>query len=124
VVAAEVRTLAQRSAEAAKEIKQLITSSVEQVESGSNLVDTTGQTIGEVVAQVRRVNELVSLIATTSSEQNDGIDQINVAISRLDQNTQQNAALVEQTAAAAEALRHQADDLTRAVQVFLVPQMA
>jgi len=121
VVAAEVRTLAQRSAEAAKEIKQLITSSVEQVDTGSTLVGTTGQTIGEVVDQVQRVTELVGLIANSSTEQNDGISQINTAISRLDQATQQNAALVEQTAAAAESLRHQADELLSAVQVFRVP---
>jgi methyl-accepting chemotaxis protein len=118
VVAAEVRTLARRSADAAKEIKQLITSSVEQVETGSSLVNTTGSTISEVVDQVRRVNELVGRIASTSSEQNNGIAQINQAIGRLDQNTQHNAALVEQTAAAAESLQHQADEMARAVEVF------
>ena len=118
VVAAEVRTLARRSADAAKEIKQLITNSVDQVESGSSLVNTTGATISEVVDQVRRVNELVGLIASTSSEQNNGINQINQAVSNLDQATQHNAALVEQTAAAAESLRHQSDALSRAVSVF------
>ncbi|HEX5371200.1 MAG TPA: methyl-accepting chemotaxis protein, partial [Aquabacterium sp.] len=118
VVAAEVRTLAQRSAEAAKEIKQLITSSVEQVESGSTLVDATGQTIGDVVAQVRLVNELVAQIAQSSTEQNEGIEQISVAINRLDQNTQQNSALVDETAAAASSLKHQADELSHAVEVF------
>jgi len=121
VVAAEVRTLARRSADAAKEIKQLITSSVEQVETGSSLVNTTGSTISEVVDQVRRVNELVGLIATTSSEQNNGIAQINQAIGRLDQNTQHNAALVEETAAAAESLQHQASELARSVEVFRLP---
>lgn len=118
VVAGEVRTLARRSAEAAKEIKQLITSSVEQVDSGSALVGNTGQTIGEVVEQVRRVTELVSQISASSSEQNNGIDQINTAIGLLDQATQQNAALVEETAAAAESLSNQADQLSRAVAVF------
>ncbi len=122
VVAAEVRTLARRSADAAKEIKQLITNSVEQVEAGSSLVDTTGSTISEVVDQVRRVNELVGLIAVTSAEQNTGISQINTAISRLDQNTQHNAALVEETASAAESLTHQADELSRAVEVFRLPR--
>ena len=121
VVAAEVRTLARRSADAAKEIKQLITSSVDQVETGSTLVGTTGTTISEVVDQVRRVNELVGLIAATSSEQNQGINQINTAISRLDQATQHNAALVEETAAAADSLRHQSDELARAVGVFRLP---
>jgi methyl-accepting chemotaxis protein len=118
VVAGEVRTLAQRSAEAAKEIKQLITASVEQVESGSQLVGATGATIGDVVVQVKHVTDLVSLISIASTEQNDGIGQINTAISRLDQNTQQNAALVETTASSALSLQHMADDLQRAVSVF------
>ncbi len=118
VVAGEVRTLAQRSAEAAKEIKQLITSSVEQVESGSGLVDNTGTIIGDVVEQVRRVSALVSEITVSSSEQNDGIGQINQAISRLDHTTQQNAALVDETAGAAERLRSQSNDLIAAVSVF------
>jgi methyl-accepting chemotaxis protein len=118
VVAAEVRMLARRSADAAKEIKQLISSSVEQVEGGSALINTTGGTISEVVDQVRRVNELVSLIATTSSEQSNGIAQVNTSIGRLDHATQHNAALVEQTSAAAESLRQQADKLTQVMQVF------
>ena len=118
VVASEVRSLAQRSAEAAKEIKQLITSSVEQVESGSALVDSTGSTIGQVVDQVRRVTELVGQITTSSSEQNHGIAQINTTISLLDQATQQNAALVEETAAAAESLARQSDQLAQAVALF------
>jgi methyl-accepting chemotaxis protein len=118
VVAAEVRTLARRSADAAKEIKQLITSSVEQVETGSAMVNTTGSTISEVVDQVRRVNDLVGLIAVTSSEQNNGISQINQSIANLDRNTQQNAALVEETAAAAASLQQQADVLTQTVGVF------
>jgi methyl-accepting chemotaxis protein len=118
VVAGEVRTLAQRSAEAAKEIKQLITSSVEQVDVGSMLVGNAGETIGEVVEQVRRVTDLVSQISVSSNEQTNGIDQINTAIGLLDQATQQNAALVEETAAAAESLSNQADQLSRAVSVF------
>jgi methyl-accepting chemotaxis protein len=118
VVASEVRSLAQRSAEAAKEIKQLITRSVEQVDSGSSLVGNTGEIIGEVVEQVRRVSALVSEITVSSSEQNEGIGQINLAISRLDQTTQQNASMVEQTAAAAERLRLQSDELIAAVSVF------
>ena len=118
VVASEVRSLAQRSAEAAKEIKQLITSSVEQVETGSSLVGSTGETIGQVVAQVRRVTELVGQITTSSSEQNSGIGQINTTIGMLDQATQQNAALVEETAAAADSLRLQADRLARAMDLF------
>jgi len=121
VVATEVRNLAQRSAEAAKEIKHLITSSVEQVDSGSSLVDGTVQTMGEVVEQVRRVTELVGMIASSSSEQNNGIGQINQAISRMDQATQQNAALVEETSAAAESLSHQANALSQAMKVFKVP---
>ena len=118
LVAVEVRSLAQRSAEAAKEIKQLITRSVEQVDSGSCLVGNTGEIIGEVVEQVRRVSALVSEITVSSSEQNEGIGQINLAISRLDQTTQQNASMVEQTAAAAERLRLQSDELIAAVSVF------
>ena len=124
VVASEVRSLAQRSAEAAKEIKQLITSSVEQVESGSSLVDSTGSTIGQVVDQVRRVTELVGQITTSSSEQNHGIAQINTTIGLLDQATQQNAALVEETAAAAESLARQSDQLAQAVAVFRVGAFA
>jgi methyl-accepting chemotaxis protein len=118
VVAGEVRTLAQRSAEAAKEIKQLITSSVSQVETGSALVDSTGTTIEQVVQQVRRVTELVGQITNSSTEQNHGIAQINSAIGMLDESTQRNAALVEETAAAAEGLARQADQLAQAVSVF------
>ncbi len=121
VVASEVRMLAQRSAEAAKEIKQLISGSVDQVEAGSAQVDSAGQTMSELVNQVRHVTELVALIAVSSSEQNDGIGKINQAISRMDQATQQNAVLVEQTAAAAEGLSRQADELSQAMDVFRVP---
>ncbi len=118
VVASEVRGLAQRSAEAAKEIKQLITRSVEQVESGSAQVGNTGETIGQVVEQVRRVTALVGQITTSSSEQNQGIVQINTAIGLLDKATQQNAALVEETAAAADSLKQQAASLTQAMRQF------
>jgi methyl-accepting chemotaxis protein len=118
VVAAEVRSLAQRSAGAAKEIKQLITSSVEQIDSGSGLVDSTGRIIGDVVDQVRRVSELVEQITVSSSEQGDGIGQINQAIGRLDHATQENAGLVDRTADAAERLRRQADELMSAMAVF------
>jgi methyl-accepting chemotaxis protein len=88
------------------------------VETGSAMVNTTGSTISEVVDQVRRVNDLVGLIAVTSSEQNNGISQINQSIANLDRNTQQNAALVEETAAAAASLQQQADVLTQTVGVF------
>ncbi|NBD20207.1 chemotaxis protein [Aquabacterium fontiphilum] len=120
VVASEVRSLAQRSAEAAKEIKQLITSSVEQVDAGSGLVDSTGQIIGDVVSQVRQVSELIEQISVSSSEQNQGISQINEAIARLDEATQHNASLVAHTASATERLREQADELVATVAVFRI----
>ncbi len=118
VVASEVRTLAQRSAEAAREIKQLIISSVEQVDSGTALVGSTGTIIGDVVEQVRRVTELVGEISASSAEQNSGIGLLNSSINRLDEATQHNAALVEQTAAVAASLRQQADALVASVSVF------
>jgi methyl-accepting chemotaxis protein len=124
VVAGEVRTLAQRSAEAAREIKQLITDSVEQVDTGTQLVGSTGETIGQVVQQVRQVTDLISHISTSSSEQNDGIGQINQAINRLDATTQQNAALVEQTTAVAHNLQQMSDELHHAVQQFRLPALA
>ncbi|TBO34192.1 chemotaxis protein [Aquabacterium lacunae] len=124
VVAGEVRTLAQRSAEAAREIKQLITDSVEQVDTGSQLVGSTGETIGQVVQQVRQVTDLISHISTSSSEQNDGIGQINQAINRLDATTQQNAALVEQTSAVAHGLQQMSDELHHAVSQFRLPDLA
>ncbi len=124
VVAGEVRTLAQRSAEAAKEIKQLITTSVEQVDSGSSLVGATGQTIGDVVAQVKQVTELVSMISSASTEQNQGIEQINQAISLLDQATQQNSALVQATASSATSLQDMADSLAETVSVFRLGKAA
>jgi methyl-accepting chemotaxis protein len=118
VVASEVRSLAQRSAAAAKEIKTLISDSVEQVECGSALVADAGKTMGEVVDSVRRVTDIVSEIAAASNEQSMGIGQVNQAISMMDGATQQNAALVEQAAAAAESLLQQADTLVELVGRF------
>ncbi|GIX25687.1 MAG: methyl-accepting chemotaxis protein I [Caldimonas sp.] len=118
VVAGEVRNLAQRSAQAAKEIKSLIGASVEKVESGSKLVQDAGVTMNEIVASVRRVSDIIGEISAAASEQNDGISQINAAVGQLDQMTQQNAALVEQSAAAAESLREQAQRLAQVVATF------
>jgi methyl-accepting chemotaxis protein len=118
VVASEVRSLAQRSAEAAKEIKVLIGDSVSRVEEGSRLVGDTGRTMDEIVAQVKRVTDLIGEIGSASGEQTSGIEQIGNAVNQLDQVTQQNAALVEESAAAAESLRVQADQLARTVSVF------
>ncbi|NDY93081.1 methyl-accepting chemotaxis protein [Ideonella livida] len=118
VVAGEVRSLAQRSAEAAKEIKGLIGTSVEKVESGSRLVTEAGQQMQDIVAQVRRVSDLISEISAASNEQTAGIDQVTHAVGQLDQVTQQNAALVEQSAAASDSLRRQAGDLVQLVQAF------
>jgi methyl-accepting chemotaxis protein len=118
VVAGEVRALAQRSAEAAKQIKGLISASVERVEQGTQLVDRAGATMQQVVTSIRRVTEIVGEISAASSRQSAGVDQVSVAISQMDHTTQQNAALVEQSAAAAEGLKNQADRLARAVGVF------
>jgi methyl-accepting chemotaxis protein len=118
VVAAEVRNLAQRSAQAAKEIKQLIEDSNAQVAGGTRLVQEAGGTITEVVENARRVSSIVSEIMASSAEQADGVTQINVAVTQLDHMTQQNAALVEQTSAAAESLKEQARHLAAAVAVF------
>ena len=118
VVASEVRSLAQRSAEAAKEIKGLIGTSVDKVEAGTRLVAEAGSTIGEVVANAQRVADIIGEITAASGEQSSGVGQVNTAISHLDQMTQQNAALVEQSSAAALSLREQAQRLTQAVQVF------
>jgi methyl-accepting chemotaxis protein len=120
VVASEVRSLAQRSAQAAREIKTLISASVEKVDGGSRLVAEAGQTMGQIVEQVQRVTDLVAEITHGAQEQNSGIGQVNQAVSQLDQMTQQNAALVEQSAAAAESLRSQATQLAAAVAVFRV----
>jgi methyl-accepting chemotaxis protein len=118
VVAGEVRTLAQRSAQAAKEIKQLIGESVEKVEAGSQLVHNAGQSMAEIVAKVRQVTDLIGEIASASEEQNSGIGQVGSAVSQLDQVTQQNAALVEESAAAADSLKEQASRLTELMDTF------
>ncbi|WP_306554559.1 methyl-accepting chemotaxis protein [Acidovorax sp.] len=124
VVASEVRSLAGRSAEAAKEIKNLISASVENVESGSAQVAQAGQTMGEIVASVQRVSDLIGEITASSSEQRDGIAQVNQAVTHLDQMTQQNAALVEESTAAAASMRDQAQRLAEVVAVFNVGAMA
>ena len=124
VVAGEVRALAQRSADAAKEIKGLITASVESVESGSQQVSQAGQSMEEIVQGVRRVSDLIAEITASTSEQRDGIGQVNQAVTNLDQMTQQNAALVEESTAAAQSLREQADQLAQAVSQFKVSGVA
>ncbi|MYN09712.1 methyl-accepting chemotaxis protein [Pseudoduganella aquatica] len=118
VVASEVRNLAQRSASAAKEIKELIADSVEKVDVGAKLVEQAGSTMDEVVASVQRVSDIVGEITLANNEQTDGIEQINVAISQMDQTTQQNAALVEEAAAAAAAMQDQAGALKDVVSQF------
>jgi len=124
VVATEVRSLAGRSADAAKEIKQLIGTSVANVETGSRQVTEAGQSMEEIVASVHRVSDLIGEITASSTEQRDGIAQVNQAVTQLDQMTQQNAALVEQSTAAATALRDQAQHLTGVVSVFNVGAVA
>ncbi len=124
VVAGEVRTLAQRSAEAAREIKSLIGASVERVEAGSALVNDAGRTMQDIVGQVKRVSDLIGEISAASVEQTQGIGQVGDAVTQLDQVTQQNAALVEESAAAAESLRLQAVQLNDAVSIFQVPGSA
>ena len=118
VVAAEVRSLAQRSASAAKEIKTLIGESVEQVQSGSQLVVDAGQSMDNIVSQITRVSHLVDDINAAGTEQTQGIEQVSQAVNQLDQVTQQNAALVEESSVAAESLKHQARRLAEAVGVF------
>lgn len=118
VVASEVRSLAGRSAEAAKEIKSLIGASVAKVENGSRLVATAGQTMTEIVGSVQRVSDIIREISAAASEQSHGIGGVNTAVVELDQMTQQNAALVEQSAAAAESLREQAERLAQVVSTF------
>ena len=118
VVASEVRSLAGRSADAAKEIKTLITDSVERVEQGTALVDQAGSTMTEVVSSIRRVTDIMGEISAASSEQSQGVSQVGEAITQMDQSTQQNAALVEEMAAAASSLKSQAQDLVGAVSVF------
>ncbi len=122
VVASEVRSLAGRSADAAKEIKNLISTSVERVDQGTALVDQAGHTMQEVVASIRRVTSIVGEISAASREQSEGVGQVGEAIVQMDQATQQNAALVEESAAAASGLRTQADQLVQAVAVFQLAQ--
>jgi methyl-accepting chemotaxis protein len=118
VVAGEVRNLAQRSAAAAKEIKTLIGDSVEKVENGSKLVANAGQTMEEIVTSIKRVTDIMAEISAASSEQSAGIEQVNLAITQMDEVTQQNAALVEEAAAAAESLEEQSEALATSVSVF------
>jgi methyl-accepting chemotaxis protein len=118
VVASEVRSLAQRSAEAAKEIKSLIGASVERVAQGTQLVDQAGATMGEIVSSTQRVAQIVAEICSASGEQSSGVQQIGQAVSQLDHATQQNAALVEESAAAAESLKQQSAALVEAMAVF------
>jgi methyl-accepting chemotaxis protein len=118
VVASEVRSLAGRSAEAAKEIKSLIGASVERVEHGTTLVDQAGVTMSEVVSSIKRVTDIMGEISAASNEQSLGVAQVGEAVSQMDQTTQQNAALVEQMAAAASSLKSQAQELVQTVAVF------
>ncbi len=120
VVATEVRSLAHRSAAAAKEIKLLIDDSVANVDNGTKLVDAAGQTMGEIVGSVKRVTDIIGEITSASQEQTAGIEQINQAVAQMDEVTQQNAALVEQAAAAAQSLQEQAASLSEVVSVFQV----
>ncbi|MDT8999371.1 methyl-accepting chemotaxis protein [Paucibacter sp. APW11] len=124
VVAAEVRSLAQRSAEAAKEIKTLIGASVDRVEAGSRLVQDAGASMDEIVTSVQRVSDIIGEISAAATEQSEGIGQVNQSVVQLDQMTQQNAALVEESAAAAESLKDQAQRLVEAVAVFRVAATA
>jgi methyl-accepting chemotaxis protein len=124
VVASEVRTLAQRSAAAAKEIKDLIGDSVQKVDTGAKLVDQAGETMTEVVGSIRRVTDIMAEIASASHEQTGGIEQVNQAIGQMDQVTQQNAALVEESAAAAASMQDQAAKLAEVVGVFKLDRQA
>jgi methyl-accepting chemotaxis protein len=121
VVAGEVRQLAHRSAEAAREVRSLIGASVERVSAGHELVAQAGLAMGDIVTQITRVTQLITEISAAAGAQSDGIGQVNQAVSRLDQNTQQNAALVEQSAAAASSLQQQADGLAHVVGEFKLP---
>ncbi|ECX9349407.1 methyl-accepting chemotaxis protein [Salmonella enterica] len=122
VVAGEVRNLAQRSAQAAREIKSLIEDSVSRVDVGSTLVESAGETMDEIVNAVTRVTDIMGEIASASDEQSRGIDQVGLAVAEMDRVTQQNASLVEESAAAAAALEEQASRLTQAVAVFRIHQ--
>jgi len=118
VVASEVRSLAQRSAAAAKEIKTLIGDSVDEVDAGSTLVNEAGKTMEEIMGSVRRVTDIMAEITAASQEQSAGIEQVNDAIKQMDRTTQQNAALVEQASAAAQSMNDQAAGLVHAVRMF------
>ncbi len=120
VVALEVRTLAQRSAAAAKEIRDLISDSVEKVGQGTQLVDEAGKTMEEIVSSVKRVTDIMAEIAGASQQQSAGIEQVNIAITQMDDVTQQNAALVEQAAAAAQNMEEQASNLAQTVAIFKI----
>ena len=120
VVAAEVRTLAQRSAAAAKEIKTLIADSVSIIDAGSASVNDAGSSMGDIVASVQQVNDIIERISQASSEQAEGIAEVNLAVGQMDGMTQQNAALVEQAAAAAGSLHEQTVNLSKAVSVFKI----
>jgi methyl-accepting chemotaxis protein len=122
VVASEVRSLAQRSAEAAKEIKGLINTSVERVEQGTTLVDQAGETMTEIVTAIKRVTDIMGEISSASTEQSAGVAQVGEAVTQMDQATQQNAALVEESAAAAESLKSQSQALVQTVAVFRLAQ--
>ena len=124
VVASEVRALAGRSADAAKEIKTLISAGVERVEQGTALVDRAGTTMTEVVASIRRVTDIMGEISAASGEQSAGVAQVGEAVTHMDHTTQQNAALVEQMAAAASSLKAQASELVQAVAVFRLGEVA
>jgi methyl-accepting chemotaxis protein len=124
VVASEVRSLAQRSAQAAKEIKTLIGTSVENVDSGSKLVADAGNTMRDIVSSVQRVTEVINEITAAATEQSDGIGQVNNSVTELDRMTQQNAALVEQSAAAAASLKDQALRLAESVHAFRLEEAA
>jgi methyl-accepting chemotaxis protein len=121
VVASEVRSLAQRSADAAKEIKNLISDSVGRVERGSHLVDQAGTTMSEVVTSIRRVTDIMGEISAASTEQSQGVEQVGEAVVQMDHTTQQNAALVEEMAAAASSMNSQAEELVNVVSVFKLP---
>ena len=124
VVASEVRSLAGRSADAAKEIKQLIQASVERVEQGSQLVDKAGTTMAEIVSAIGRVTDIMGEISAASREQSQGVAQVGEAVTQMDQTTQQNAALVEESAAAADSLQRQAKALVDSVAIFQLGQQA
>jgi methyl-accepting chemotaxis protein len=124
VVAAEVRTLAQRSAAAAKEIKTLIAASVAIIDGGSASVNEAGSSMGNIVASVQQVNDIIARISVASNEQADGIAEVNHAVGQMDDMTQQNAALVEQAAAAAASLHEQTINLSQAVSIFKIEDVS